>query len=150
MSTIDVGDLLYEYTVNLTGVTDYGVTLESLMAGAAPPPEGARFDVRFDGSSSGPKLKGKATGVDYLRVRADGRFELHIHAEITTEDGHRIALFASGVGLPQPGSPIVQLRENVTLFTSSKEYAWVNTLQIWATGTADMAEHVVRIKGYAA
>ena len=48
MSTIDVGDLLYEYTVNLIGVTDYGVTLESLMAGAAPPPEGA-------GSTSGSR-----------------------------------------------------------------------------------------------
>jgi hypothetical protein len=150
MSTIEVGDLLYDYTVNLTGVTDYGVTLESLMAGAAPPPEGARFDVRFEGSSSGPKLKGTASGIDYIRVRADGRFELHIHAEMTTEDGHRIALFADGVGLPQPGSPIVQLRENATLFTCSKKYAWVNALQVWGTGTADMLQRVVHIKGYAA
>ncbi len=150
MSTIDVGDLLYEYAVNISRVTDYGVTLDSLAAGAAPPPEGARFDVWFEGPVNGERFKGTATGVDYLHVRADGRFELHIHAEITTDDGHRIALFADGVGLPQPGSPIVQLRENATLFTSSKKYAWVNTLQVWAIGTADLSQQVVRIKGYVA
>ena len=95
MSTIEVGELLYEYTVKITGMTEYGVSLESLMAGeVAPPPEGARFDVAFEGASSGPKLKGKVTGVDYLRIRADGRFQLHIHAEITADDGQKIALHA--------------------------------------------------------
>lgn len=151
MATIDVGDLLYEYTVKLTGLTEYGFSLEALMAGtAAPPPEGARFDLAFVGTSSGPRLRGTVTGVDYLRVRADGRFELHIHAEITTDDGQKISLHADGVALPQPGSPIAGLRENVTLFTASKAYSWVNGLQVWATGTADLAEQVVRIKGYSA
>ena len=116
----------------------------------APPPEGARFDVAFKGESKGPKLKGNVTGVDYLRIRADGRFELHIHAEITTDDGQRISLHADGVALPQQDSPIVGLRENVTLFTSSKAYSWVNALQVWGTGTANLAEQVVRINGYAA
>lgn len=151
MSTIEVGELLYEYRVNLTGMTEYGISLESLMAGTAvPPPEGARFDVVFEGASIGPKLKGKVTGVDYLQVRADGRFELHIHAEITTDDGQKISLHADGVGLPRKGSPIVGLRENVTLFTSSKDYACVNALQVWGTGTADLAAQVVQIKGYSA
>ena len=149
MRTIEVGELLYEYTVKLTGMVEYGVSFGSLMAGTTPPPpEGARFDVPFEGTSVGPKLKGKVTGVDYLRVRADGRFELHIHAEITTDDGQKIALHADGVALPQPGNPIASLRENVTLFTSSKAYAWVNGLQIWATGTVDLAERAVRLKGY--
>ena len=151
MGTIEVGDQLYEYTVKLTGMTEYGVSFEALMAGtAAPPPEGARFDIPFEGVSDGPKLKGTVAGVDYLRIRADGRFDLHIHAEITTHDGHKISLHADGVGLPQPGSPIAGLRENVTLFTSSKAYSWVNGLQVWATGTVDLAEQVVRIKGYSA
>jgi hypothetical protein len=151
MGTIDVGELLYEYTVKLTGMVEYGVSFEALMTGtAAPPPEGARFDVPFEGASVGPKLKGKVSGVDYLRVRADGRFELHIHAEITTDDGQKISLHADGVALPQPGSPVAGLRENVTLFTSSKAYLWVNNLQVWATGTVDLAEQVVRLKGYSA
>ena len=151
MGTIDVGESLYEYTVKLTGMTEYGVSFEALMAGtAAPPPEGARFDVSFEGATNGPKLKGKVAGVDYLRVRADGRFDLHIHAEITTDDGQKISLHADGVALPQPGSPIVGLRENVSLFTSSKAYSWVNGLQVWATGTVDLAEQVIRIRGYSA
>ncbi len=151
MSTIEVGDLLYEYTVKFTEVTEYGVNLEALMAGeAAPPVEGARFDVAFEGESTGPKLKGHVKGVDYLQIRADGRFQLHIHAEITTEDGEKIALFADGVAMPREGSAIADLRENATLSTSSKAYAWVNTLQVWATGTVDLAEQVVRIKGYSA
>ena len=151
MSTIEVGELLYEYTVRFTGMTEYGVSLESLMSGeAAPPPEGARFDVAFEGASNGPKLKCQVTGVDYLRIRADGRFELHIHAEITAEEGQKIALHADGVALPRKGSSIADLRENVTLFTSSQDYTWVNALQVWATGTVDIAEQVVQLKGYAA
>jgi len=151
MSTIEVGDLLYEYTVKFTGMTEYGVSLESLMAGkVAPPPEGARFDVAFEGASNGPKLKGKVTGVDYLRIRADGRFQLHIHAEITANDGQKIALHADGVALPRKDSSIADLRENVTLSTSSKDYTWVNTLQVWGIGTVDLTEQVVRLKGYSA
>lgn len=143
--------MLYEYTVKLTRLTDYGVKPDDLMAGkAAPPPEGARFDAAFEGSSPGPILKGSVVGVDYMQVRADGRFQLHIHGEITTEDGEKIALFADGVASPREGSPIVDLRENVTLSTSSKAYSWVNNLQIWGVGTADLAEQVVNIKGYSA
>ena len=53
MSMIEVGDLLYEYTVKFTGMTDYGVSLHALMAGdAAPPAEGARFDVAFEGEAT--------------------------------------------------------------------------------------------------
>jgi hypothetical protein len=151
MSTVEVGELLYEYNVKFTGMTEYGVSLESLMAGEkAPPPEGARFDVAFEGESAGPKLQGTITGVDYLQIRADGRFQLHIHAEITTDDGEKIAVFADGVALPREGSSIADLRENVTLSTSSKSYAWVNTFQVWAIGTVDLAEQVVQIKGYTA
>jgi Protein of unknown function (DUF3237) len=151
MSTIEVGELLYEYTVMITGMTDYGISLDSLMAGdVAPPPEGARFDVPFEGVSSGPKLKGKVTGVDYLRIRADGRFQLHIHAVITADDGQKIALHADGVALPRKGSGIADLRENVTLSTSSSGYTWVNALQVWGIGTVDLATKVIQVKGYAA
>jgi hypothetical protein len=151
MGSIEVGELVYEYSVKLTGMTEYGVSFAELLAGSAtPPPEGARFDISFEGASVGPKLKGKVIGVDYVRVRADGRFDLHIHAEITTDDGQKISLHADGVALVKPGNPIAGLRENVTLFTSSKAYSWVNELQVWATGTVDLAEQVVRIKGYSA
>jgi len=45
---------------------------------------------------------------------------------------------------------IVQLRENVTLKSNDKAYAWVNPLQIWATGTANLKTGEIRVSGYRA
>lgn len=148
MATVNLGELLYEYSVNITGLGEFGFSFGALMAGEAPPPpEGARFDVSFDGPSTG-KLTGHVSGTDFLRIRADGRMDLHIHGVITTHDGHKISLEADGVCIPTPGSPVAELRENVRLFTSAKEYAWVNPLQIWGVGTVDLAAQIVHIKGY--
>jgi hypothetical protein len=74
---------------------------------------------------------------------------LHIHAEITTEDGKKIALAADGIAIPEQGSSVIQLRENVTLLTNHPELAWLNALQLWATGTVDVANGQVRVKAYA-
>jgi hypothetical protein len=132
-------------------VDEYGISFASLMDGStAPPPEGARFDVAFKGRSSGPKLQGTVEGVDYLHVRADGRFQLNIHARIVTDDGQAISLAADGVALPRNDRPAADLRESVTLFSSSADYAWVNPLQVWAVGEVDLVEQVVRIKGFVA
>lgn len=149
--TISVGEHLYDLTVNFTKITEYGSSLETLVAGkTTPPPEGARIDVAFEGVVRGPKLKGTVAGVDYIHVRADRRFQLHIHAEITTEDGEKIAYFADGVATPEEGTSVAQLRENVTLTTSSHAYAWVNQLQVWVRGTVDLEKQQVNVKGYAA
>jgi hypothetical protein len=151
MSATGTATLLYEYTLNVTSVTEYGVSLDALASGQVPPPpEGARFDVTFEGSASGPRIAGTVKGKDCVSVRADGRFDLHIHAEITTEDGAKIALFANGVALARPGTPIFELRENVSLFTSMPGYTWVNPLQVWGVGTVDLAAQVIHIKGYSA
>jgi hypothetical protein len=150
-SNIVVGELLYEVTVDFTGVTEFGASMADIVSGqVAPPHEGARFDVAFEGSATGPKLDGTLKGVDYINIRADGRADLHIHGEITTNDNEKIALFADGVATPQEGSPILQLRENVTLTKSSPAYAWVNALQIWGIGTVDTAQGRVNIKAYIA
>lgn len=138
----------YSYTVKFTKIVDYGIDLNAILSGEqAPPPQGARFDVYFEGPVEG-KLKGTLQGCDYLYIRADGRLELNIRGEITTEDGKKIALHATGVGMPKPGSPIAQLRENATLFTCAEEYAWVNGHQFWAPGTVDLVQGEVKIKGY--
>jgi Protein of unknown function (DUF3237) len=151
MSQIEVGALLYEYTLNITGLTEYGTSLAELMSGkVAMPLEGARFDVYFEGPVTGEKLKGTVKGVDYLRVRPDGRMELDIHAEITTEDGQKISLKADGVCLPRKESSISDLRENITLFSSYKNYTWMNTLQVWGIGTVDLATQIIKVKGYSA
>ena len=142
------GELLYEYTLKITQVVEYGVSMETLLSGQAPPPgEGVRLDIHLEGAISGAKLTGSVTGADYLHVRADGRMQLDIHGETTTEDGKKIALYADGVAIGQP--PVLQLRENATLTTSHPEYSWVNTLQVWAPGTVDLANGEVRVRGYA-
>jgi hypothetical protein len=149
MNTIELGEPLYEYTLNITGLTEYGVSFEELTSGKIPPPaEGARFDVAFAGEASGSKLNGKVTGIDYTYMRADGRFQLDVHAEITTEDAQKISIKAGGVAMPRKDSTIFDLRENVTLFSSSKDYTWVNTIQVWGIGTVDLATQIIYIAGY--
>ena len=150
-NTITVGELLYEQTVHVTRATEYGISMEALVAGqVAPPPEGARFDVAFEGVLHGPKLKGTLTGVDYVTVRGDGRSQLHSHAEITTEDGTKIAFSSDGVATADESTGRLETRHNATLHTSSPEYAWVNQLQVWVQGSGEMAGGEFHLKGYAA
>jgi hypothetical protein len=81
-------------------------------------------------------------------MRADGRLDLDIRATIATDDGHRIALSADGVGVPRAAEPIADLFENVSLTTAAPGYAWVNTRQIWAPGTVNLAVGKVHIDAY--
>lgn len=151
MSKIEMGELLYELTLNITGMTEYGVSFEALMAGEVPPPpEGARFDFAIEGVANGPKLKGKVMGVDYLWMRADGRTELNVYLKITTDDGQNIAGHVRGVVTPRPESSISELRENITLFTSSEDYKWVNPLEVWGIGTVDLATKIIKLSAYSA
>lgn len=149
MNTIGMGEPLYEYTLKITGLVEYGVNFGELIAQKIPiPPEGARFDIAFAGEATGLKISGKVSGIDYTYMRADGRFQLDVHAEVTTEDGQKISLKADGVAIQREGSSISDLRENVTLFSSSKDYAWVNTIQAWGVGTVDLATQTIYIAGY--
>jgi hypothetical protein len=139
---------VYEYSLKVTGMVEYGASLQPILAGENPPPPGGlRFDVAFEGPVTG-RLNGRVVGVDYLTLRADGRVDLNIQADITTDDGEKIALAASGVAIPQPGSSVVALRENVMLTTASETYAWVNPLQIWGVGSVDFSTGVISIKAY--
>ena len=142
------GEKIYEYDLDFTAVTDYGVSLEAILAGKEKvPPQGARFDVAFEGRASG-RLSGRVRGVDYVRMRADGRIDLDIRATIETDDGCRIALSADGVGLPHPSEPIAELFENVCLTTAAANYVWVNSRQIWAPGMVNLAAGKVHIDAY--
>ena len=142
------GEKIHEYDLDVTGVTDYGVSLEAILAGKEKvPPQGARFDVAFEGRAKG-RLSGRVRGIDYLQMRADGRIGLDIRASIETDDGRRIALSADGVGLRHAAEPISDLFENVCLTTAAADYAWVNTRQIWGAGTVNFATGKIHIDGY--
>jgi Protein of unknown function (DUF3237) len=142
------GALIYEYRPLITRVVEYGASADAVLSGQAPPAEGARFDFYLEGPVSGPTLHGTFRGVDYIYFRADGRAKLHIHGEITTEDGKKIALEAGGVALAEVGSPLFQLREHVSLMTNHPELSWVNPIEIWARGVVDVSTGQVRVKGY--
>ena len=151
MNAIEVGELLYTVTLNITGVKEYGVSFAALMAGTMTPPlEGARFDVPFEGTAAGPKLNGAAEGIDYVRVGADGRLELHIHETIRTKDGQNISAQGEGVATPRPEGGIADVDVSMTLFASSKDYAWVNQVPVRGIGTLDLARQVIQVAAYSA
>jgi hypothetical protein len=142
------GEKIYEYDLDVTGITDYGVTLDAILSGREQvPPQGLRFDVAFEGRVSG-RLAGTVRGVDFVRMRADGRADLDIRAVIETGDGRRIALAADGVAAPRAAEPIADLWENISLNTPAADYAWVNMRQIWGYGTVNFATGKVHIDGY--
>jgi hypothetical protein len=143
---------LFEEKIQITGITEYGVSWKDLLAGkAAVPPEGANFDLAFEGSMDGPNLKGSISGIDYLYVRPDGRFELHIHACITTHDGERIAFYEDGVLTPSEDNPgIAALRLNMKFSTSSPKYTWLNKIQGWGVGQANTQNAEAVINAYRA
>jgi hypothetical protein len=150
-STVSVQEQLYEVSLAFTKVTEYGVSLQGIIAGeSAPPPEGGRVDIAFEGDISGAKLNGRISGVDYINIRADGRVELHIHAEITTHDDAKIAFSAGGVAIPDPSSGLFQLREHGVMTTASPAYAWLNQVQVWGSGTVNPGTGEIHIKGYSA
>ncbi|HEY3398624.1 MAG TPA: DUF3237 family protein [Armatimonadota bacterium] len=142
------GEKIYEYDLKVMGVTDYGITLKSILAGQSPiPPQGARIDVAFEGHATG-RLTGQVRGVDYLRLRADGRIDLDIRAVIETKGGQRIALSADGVGVPRAGEAIADLCENISLTTPAEDYLWVNTRQVWGFGTVNFASGDIHIEAH--
>ena len=151
MSKIEVGELIYELNLNITGMIDFGINFEALIGGEIPPPpEGARFDIAFEGNASGEKINGTVSGVDYLNMRADGRTDLNVYLTITTDDGQNIACQVCGTVTPRPNTSIFDLRENARLFTSSEKYKWVNMVDVWAIGTVDLATGAITVSAYAA
>ena len=140
---------VYRANITFTGVVEYGLTMEDLTSGRkAIPLSGARFDQTFEGTLSGPVLQGTIVGTDYLMVRADGVFRLHLHGRITTADGVNISMASEGVSVQVPGESLAQLRSTVELFTNSEEYCWLNRRLLWAAGTLDAAAMVATVRAY--
>ena len=147
---MDAKELVFDLTAQITGNIEFGASFDAISSGkAAPPPEGARFDLSSEGTVEGPKLKGKAYMMDYANLRADGRIELHIHGRIDLADGGKVALAAEGLATPDPAG-IMQLRPTWTLRSNSPTYSWVNSIAVWVSGTVNPANGEIRLKGYKA
>ena len=142
--------LIYEAEIQFTDVVDYGVSMEALASGqVAVPLAGARFDQTLEGTLHGPRLRGKITGTDYLYVRADGVFQLHLHAQVTTEEGASISMSSEGVSMQVEGQRETHLRAAVSLFSCSETYSWLNRLRLWAVGTLDPVQGRALVRAYA-
>jgi hypothetical protein len=142
------GEKIYKIDADVTGVTDYGVTMEAILSGKEKVPlQGTRFDFAFEGNSKG-RLAGKIHGVDYSLMRADGRTDVDVRSTFETDDGHRIAAHVGGVASPRANEPIVDSVEHVRLTTASSKYDWVNKRQVWALATVNLATGKVHVEGY--
>jgi hypothetical protein len=142
------GEKIYECVLDITGVTDYGLALDAVLSGKDKvPPQGARFDVAFEGNATG-RLSGQVHGTDYLRMRADGRADLDLRITFETQDGCRIALTADGVAVPRADEPIIEIVENAVLTTAAANYAWVLSRQVRALGTVNLATGKIHVEGY--
>jgi hypothetical protein len=139
---------LFEEEVFLTGITEYGIDWEEVWNGVVTVPvQGARFDIAFEGKLKGAELCGTIRGVDFLEVRADGKFMVNIQATVITDDGEAIALKKDGVLTPSPDRA-AHLHLNVQLSTASVKYDWINSKQIWGIGEVNMNEGRIVVKGY--
>jgi hypothetical protein len=50
----------------------------------------------------------------------------------------------------RPEGGIADLRVNMRLFASSKDYTWVNQLQVSGIGTIDLAKQVIQVTAHSA
>lgn len=141
---------LFEEQVQLTGIKEFGLNWDHMIQGKAGiPPEGARFDISFEGDLKGPKIEGRIKGIDYLTVRADGRYMLRIYATVITHDGESIALEEEGILIPDWEDPaMASLQFNMKFTTAVPKYAWLNNLPVWATGNIDRVTGSVYIRAF--
>jgi hypothetical protein len=141
-------ELLFEEEVNLTGISEYGVSWEDILSGKVKiPPQGVRFDIAFEGKISGEKLNGFIKGVDYLEVRADGNFILNIYASIITDDAEMISLKEDGILSPGDNGS-AKLNLNMKFSSAFPQYSWLNKKQVWGVGEVNMIEGKVTVKGF--
>lgn len=136
--------------VRLTSITEFGVSWKDLVSGKLGlPPEGARFNVAFEGTVDGPLVSGTKRGIDYLEVRGDGKFVLNLHAVITTSDGENISVQESGVLTPSPvGSPIGKLQLCMRMVSHSSKYKWLNKIDLFGNGYADMLTGKINVTAF--
>jgi len=139
---------IFEYDLDITGVTDYGADMEALFTRQTSVPlQGAQFDIILAGPVTG-RVTGAMRGIDYLRMRPDGRRELELRGSIETEDGNRIAFSAEGTGSPRDGKPIIDLAVKIELLTAAPAYSWVNAKPAWGSGYANLSTNKVHVDVY--
>ncbi len=133
--SIAMGDLVYEADGRFTDVVDYGVAYEDWVSGKPLPAAGQRFDLTWEGTVTG-LLEGTLRGVEYSCARADGRAAVHFHGCLTTKDGARISVLATGTSIDDEQG-LTRLFQHIELHTNFEAYQWVNHLPVRGEATLD-------------
>ena len=140
------GTLVYSCSLGIDSVTEFGTSLDQVLSGEPLPASGVRLDVHVSGLVEGGLLNGHLSAIDYVYVRADGSINMHVHGRITTRDGAHLSVSIDGIMTLRPGDEILDLRENVQFFSTDERYSWLNGLQVWGEGMADMVNQKVIVK----
>jgi hypothetical protein len=140
---------LYEAKFTVSKVTDFGISLNVLRKDSPEIPDGGlHFHIAFDGHIKGERLSGSVRGVDHVHIRSDGSIALHIHGVISTPEGARIALSAEGTSTIDDNTGLLQVDQEVSLYSSFSDYQWVNGLPIHCVGHVLPGEDVVRLSAF--
>ena len=149
MTDADNQEPLYAAKFTVSKVTDFGVSLTMLREDSLEIPDGGLyFYMAFDGHIQGERLSGSVQGVDHVHVRSDGSIALHIHGVISTPEGARIALSAEGTSIMDDKTGLLEVDQEVSLYSSFSDYHWVNGLPIHCIGHLLPGEDVVRLSAF--
>jgi len=81
-----------------------------------------------------------------LLFRKDGTGILHVHGVVTTEEGELIYIEASGFVTPTDQEGRSDMKETVICQTTSKKYAWSNTILVVSEGYSNTRTGEVHLK----
>ena len=118
-----------------------------------PGPDGIPLNFSVTGGAvTGPRVRGKinAMGGDYATLRTDGVLILNVIASITTEDGALIDVRYNGVidmgvdgyanFLAGKLTTSAKIRSAARFLTAHPNYLWLNRIQCFGIGEADLAK----------
>ena len=139
------GELIYEHAVQISQVTEYGVALTGCCrARRRRPRRGARFDYTLRVPSLGRSSKARSRACITPKCVLTDVFNVTSTPKLRPRTARRSRLRR---WRSKSGSPIAQLRLNITLTTSAAEYSWVNPIHWAATAIPDrrdvLLEHQV-------
>lgn len=140
--------LVYEASVNTTGIEGFGANPTDVFTGAYPiPAEGLRMDIDFAGTTQG-EINGDISGVDYVVVNPDGSLTLNVRGKIETANGAVISLKVNGISVASTTPGTSNLFETIELKSGHSDFNYLNDKYIIGVGTSDAATGLLSLRLY--
>jgi hypothetical protein len=132
------GTHLFDARLHFISTIEYGFSRADLASGRPIPEEGVRFDMFFEGDIRGERINGRISGIDYVTLGPNGVSQLHVHGNISTDDGFQIAVHAQGQATRRPDGSLADTHEVLSFSTAIERYSWLNQVKATATGLANL------------